>query len=118
MKKILVLDEHSSLSKIYIDLLLTDYQVEASDDAKEIIPRVRRFRPDLLIVNADLPGFDADEVCKIVKQNFMIPILLLVDKESTTTININSCSADEILDKPFVKEELLEKIRQLVSLNS
>ena len=118
MKKILVLDELSSLNNIYFDLLHKNYEVEVSIDAKEIVPRVHRFRPDLLIVNADLPHFDAEEVCRVVKDSFQIPILLLADKESPTTIHIDGCSADEVLTKPFQKEILLNIVRQLISFTN
>ncbi len=118
MKRILVLDELHSLSKIYLILLLRDYEVEASIDAKEIVPRVRRFQPDLLIVNADLPHFDPEEVCSVVKQSFQIPILLLAEKDSTFTINIDSCRADEVLTKPFKNEILIKTVQQLISFRS
>jgi len=114
MKKILVLDEQNSISKIYVDLLLTNYSVEASVDAKEIAPRINRFRPDLLIVNADLPHLNAEEVCQLVRQKFQIPILLLVDKNSAKTKVIDGCQADAMLTKPFDKKDLLDAVNSLL----
>ncbi len=68
MKKILLVDELSTLSNIYVDLLLKDYVVEASNRPSEIIPRAQRFYPDPVIVNSDLPGFGAHEFCMNIKK--------------------------------------------------
>lgn len=89
--------------------------VEASIDGKEIIPRVKRFHPDLLIINADLQNLDPEEVCSVVKDSFQIPILLLVERNSAKTIKIDGCSADGILTKPFSKAELLQKVTHLLA---
>ncbi len=118
MKKILVVDETSSLSKVYFDLLSQDYEVEASNDPNEIIPRTRRFHPNLIIVNADLPHFDAHEFCATVKKELNIPVLLLLDAHSATTIKLDSCSADDIITKPFKKEYLIQVVENLVMLKN
>jgi len=118
MKKILVVDELQALSKIYVELLLKDFLVEASDDPKEITPRTMRFRPHLLIVNADLPHLNAEEVCNLAKGKFQIPILLLVGKSSAKTIAIDGCHADAILTRPFDNKVLLDAVQQLIGLTS
>jgi DNA-binding response OmpR family regulator len=114
MKKILVLDELKSLGSIFIDLLLKDYEVEASTDATEIVPRVTRFRPDLVIVNTNLPHFDPVEVCQVVKKTLDIPIILLIDKEEEITFSIDDCTADDVLMKPVGKKELLTSVKNLI----
>ena len=114
MKRILVVDETSSLSKVYFDLLSENYEVEASNDPDEIIPRAQRTNPHLVIVNSDLPEFDVHEFCTTIKKQMHIPVLLLLDAHSPSTIKIDSCSADDIITKPFKKELLLQMVEKLI----
>ena len=116
MKKILVVDETSSLSKVYFDLLSENYEVEASNDPEEIVTRAQRFNPHLIIVNSDMPQFNAHEFCSVVKSKMKIPVLLLLDAHSATTLKIDSCSADDIITKPFKKDMLLETVEKLLML--
>ena len=116
MKRILVVDETSSLSKVYFDLLHENYLVEASNDPSEIVPRAQRTNPHLIIVNSDLPEFDAHEFCTSIKSKMKMPVLLLLDVHSSRTIKIDSCSADEIITKPFQKEHFLQRVEKLLML--
>jgi DNA-binding response OmpR family regulator len=118
MKRILVVDETRSLSRVYFDLLSENYEVEASNDPKEIIPRAQRVGPYLVIVNADLPDFDAHEFCTTIKKEMKIPVLLLLDAHSSTTMKIDSCSADDIITKPFEKEFLIQTVEKLLMLKN
>ena len=113
MKKILIVDELSTLSKVYIDLLSRHYQSEAGTSAYEIIPRAERLDPDLVIVNSELPGFDPHEFCQSIKNDLKVPVLLLLDAGSPTSLQIDGCSADEVITKPFTKELFFEKIAGL-----
>ncbi len=120
MEKIKILvfdDELSEISKIYIGLLLKNYLVEATTDPGEIATRAERMKPDITIVNADVKGFDAHYVCKLVKKEMKIPIILLLEKDSATDLKIDSCDADEIIYKPVDIEELERKI-DLLSIKS
>jgi DNA-binding response OmpR family regulator len=115
MRKILVLDELVSLGTIYSDLLLKNYEVEASNDGNEMLPRFNRFRPDILIVNADLPHLDLVLICSKIKGIYNTPILLLVDKNSARSSKIDGCHADAVLTKPFKKDELVHMINQMIA---
>lgn len=116
MKRILVVDETSTLSKVYFDLLSQNYEVEASNDPGEIIPRAQRTNPHLVIVNSDLPEFNPHEFCSAIKKQMHIPVLLILDAHSSSTIQIDSCSADDIITKPFKKELLLQTVERLLML--
>lgn len=114
--KILVADDDlNTLSKIYIDLLLKLFFVEVTNDAHEIIERANRFKPDILILNNDLPNLDAHQICAQIKRDQKIPILLLVDKHASKTAKIDSCSADEIVTKPIDVTHLSQVIEKLIA---
>ena len=117
MKKVLIIDDINTVSKTYFDLLYKNYQVEGGIDAEEIVQRAKRFKPDIVIVNSHLPGFDAHEVCDVIAYKLKLPIILLITKDSSTTLNIDSCKTDEIITKPFEKEVLLETIKRLLAIN-
>ncbi|MDB5253540.1 MAG: hypothetical protein JWP27_2709 [Flaviaesturariibacter sp.] len=115
-RKILLFDdEMDSLSKIYISLLLKDFVVEATTDPEELAHRSRRFRPDLAIVNNEVPGFDGHEVCTLLKREMNKPIILLAGAHDPITINIDHCSADAILTKPVHLPGLIDTIKQLLA---
>ena len=116
MKKVLIVDDYSTVSKVYFELLHAHYNVEASIETDEIISRAKRFQPDVIIINADLPGFDAHEFCEIVVDELHIPTVVLVDPLSTTKINIDSCKAQAILSKPLHADDLLQTVARLISL--
>lgn len=116
MKRILIVDETKTLSSIYFDLLAENYKVEASNDPDEIIPRAKRFNPHLVIVNSDLPAFDAHEFCDVIKKDRNIPVLLILDVHSASTIKIDNCSADGIITKPIDKSVFFHTIEKLLLL--
>jgi DNA-binding response OmpR family regulator len=108
--KILVLDNDlKTLTQIYVDLLMNNYEVELTMDATEVVPRSERLKPDVIIVNNDVPHFDGRVICKIVKGALNIPILLL-SEQRPDTLKIDGCSADEIIYKPVDLKQLNQTI--------
>ena len=113
--KILIVDiELNVLSDTYSKLLLENFEVEATMDADEIVPRSLRFRPDLIIVNNEIPGFDGSAICNMAKERFSIPIILLKEGYSNPSPKIDGCSADEILFKPINHNEMMNIIFRLL----
>ena len=109
-------DERDSLSKIYIGLLLHNFEVELTDDPAEIVMRARRFKPQLAVVNSGVKGFDGTTLCNLLKKEMTIPITLLVDKLARASIRMDGCSADEILIKPVNTDRLLNLIYKLLNV--
>ena len=115
-RKILLFDdEMDEISKLYIGLLLNDFLVEATTDPSEIADRTKRFEPDIVIVNNDVPGFNGHEVCILVKRQMNKPIILMIDKNSAQPAKIDSCSADEIIMKPIDMSQMLETVKRLLA---
>ena len=113
--RILIVDnELNVLSETYSKLLLENFDVEATMDADEIIPRTLRFKPELIIVNNELPGFDGSAICNMAKEQFSIPIILLKEGYSNPSAKIDGCSADEVVYKPINHNQLLNIIYRLL----
>jgi DNA-binding response OmpR family regulator len=112
--RILIVDHSlNSLSSIYIGLLMEDYDVEASNDAAEILPRVKRFNPDVVILNKDLPGIDFVTVCSELKAQQM-PLIVLLDKATDECIKIDGCCISNVIVKPVQVQHLNGLITELV----
>lgn len=99
VKVLLVDDELPSLSKMYIDLLLKNYEVEATHEAREVIPRIRRFRPDVVIIPSSLPHLDAHDLCCAAKEQGLSFILVVNEPQSAPPM-IGNCSAAGVLQRP------------------
>lgn len=99
VKVLLVDDELPSLSKMYIDLLLKNYEVEATHEAREVMPRIRRFRPDVVIIPPALPGLDAHDLCCAAKE-LGLCFILMVNEPGEMPYKIGSCTAADTLLRP------------------
>jgi DNA-binding response OmpR family regulator len=111
--KILVVDnDMQRLADVYSKLVLKQYRVEVTVDWDEVLNRVKRFEPDLVIIKSEIPRFDGTVLCKSIKSKFVIPIILLVDKNSPTTLRIDSCEADAVIEKPVDGSQLLELVER------
>ena len=116
-KRILIAEnDMNSLSFIYMTLMQKDYILEATNDAAELLPRIERFNPDLMLINKHLPYFNAEEFCILLKETFDIPFILIAERNTKPLHNINGCTPDDVFQKPINKEALLQKINLLLTV--
>ncbi|HEY1114569.1 MAG TPA: hypothetical protein VGE66_13450 [Chitinophagaceae bacterium] len=108
-KVLLVDDELPSLSRMYIDLLLKNYEVEATHEAREVIPRIRRFQPDIVIISPTLPHLDAHDLCCIAKEHGL-SFIVIVNEPREEPCFIGSCTAADVLLRPVDLCQLQRKI--------
>jgi DNA-binding response OmpR family regulator len=111
--KILVVDnDMQRLADVYSKLVLKQYNVEVTVDWDEVLNRVKRFEPDLIIIKSEIPKFDGTVLCKSIKSKYRIPIILLIDRNSPTALRIDSCEADAFIEKPVDGAQLLLLVEQ------
>ena len=102
--KILIVDpDIDSLSKIYLALLHRNYKVEACNNEKEVQERLKRLKPNILIIQYQLYW----EVEKKLK----IPVVVLIDQLQKTTIREQEDI--KLLIKPIHTEDLLKAVKSL-----
>lgn len=82
-------------------------------DATEIIPRMRRMVPNIIIVNPDMPAFNEREVCQAIRDNFDISLILLLEPGSTSGIELDGCLANGIVSKPVDTAHLISVVDKL-----
>ena len=118
-QKILVVDDEPDLVELVKDVLeRNDYSVISAGNADLAIKKVRQSKPDLIILDLNLPGIGGIEVCRILKRDkktSSIPIIMLTVK-STETDKIAGleAGADDYMTKPFSTGELVARVKAVL----
>jgi DNA-binding response OmpR family regulator len=113
MPTILVVEDETSLREtLAYNLTRQDYTVEAVGDGNAAVEAARRLKPDLIILDLMLPGLDGFEVCRILRQEMNIPILILTarDEELDRIVGLE-IGADDYVTKPFSMRELMARVK-------
>ncbi len=112
-EKILVVEDEPSLQETLVyNLEKQGYQVEAVGDGRLAIDSARALHPDLIVLDIMLPSLDGFEVCKILRKEMSVPILMLTarDDEIDRVVGLE-VGADDYLTKPFSMRELLARVK-------
>lgn len=112
-EKILIVEDEPALQEtLAYNLTRQGYTVESIGDGLAALELARRFRPDLIILDLMLPGIDGFEVCRILRQEMNVPILMLTarDDEVDRVIGLEM-GADDYVTKPFSMRELLACVK-------
>lgn len=117
-RTILVCDnDEKLLASIKSGLAEHNFNVQIATRPDELVETAETHHVGAVLVNPDLPGFNANDTCKYLKKTNGIPVLLLVDPHSTTRIALDGCSADEILTKPVKIDDLAVLLDKHVALS-
>jgi two-component system, OmpR family, response regulator MprA len=91
------------------------YEVRTSADGSEALDVAAGFFPDLVVLDLGLPGLDGIEVCRRLRSDGDVPILMLTARaETEDRVTGLDSGADDYLVKPFERQELLARIRALL----
>lgn len=91
------------------------YEVSAVGDGPGALETASSFVPDLVILDLGLPGMDGVEVCRKLRQEGDVPVLMLTARTETgDMVEGLDSGADDYLTKPFERAELLARIRSLL----
>lgn len=113
---ILVVDDEPSVQEaIAYTLRKEGYRVEVASSGPEAIQTARRTGPDAIVLDIMLPGTDGLQVCRTLRSESTVPILLLSAKgEEVDRVVGLEMGADDYLGKPFAMRELLARIRAML----
>jgi len=111
--KILVVeDDRNLLDTLKYNLRKEGYDVVTAADGAEALDICRKEKPNLIILDIMLPKISGFEVCRILRKEMMVPILMLTAKaEETDKIVGLEIGADDYMTKPFSLRELLARVR-------
>jgi two-component system response regulator VicR len=112
-KKILVVDDEKPIADILkFNLEREGYSVELAYDGQEAIDKTHRCNPDLILLDIMLPKIDGFAVCKMLRQNYQTPIIMLTAKEEEVDKVLGlELGADDYITKPFSVRELLARVK-------
>lgn len=113
MKKILVVDDEPKLAAIARDYLVAaGFEVVVAPDGPQGLASARRERPDLIVLDLMLPGMDGLDVCREIRRESNVPIIMLTARvEETDKLIGLELGADDYLTKPFSPRELVARVR-------
>ncbi|MHB9027657.1 MAG: response regulator [Candidatus Latescibacterota bacterium] len=118
-ERILVVDdEEDILELIGYNLARDGYFVETAKTGESALEKVRRDKPDLVILDLMLPGIDGLEVCRLLKrdsQTAPIPVVMVTAKgEDADIVTGLELGADDYVTKPFSPRVLLARVKAVL----
>jgi len=116
MKKVLVVEDDKKTSELVRLYLENDgYRVVAAYSGDKALELARSERPDLILLDLLLPQIDGLEVCRILRQESDVPIIMLTAKSTERDKLIGlELNADDYITKPFSPRELVARIRAVL----
>ena len=114
--KILIVEDELTLQEtLAYNLEHQGYQVFTASDGNKAIELAKECNPDLILLDIMLPGIDGFEVCRILRKDMLVPILMLTarDDEIDRVVGLE-VGADDYLTKPFSMRELVARVKALL----
>jgi DNA-binding response OmpR family regulator len=108
-------DDHKTVELIRLYLERDEYQVWVAYDGRQALEAAHRMHPDLIILDLMLPKIDGLDVCRILRQETDIPIIMLTAKttEEDKLLGLD-IGADDYISKPFSPRELMARLRAVL----
>ena len=118
-KRILVVEDQEDNRQIVRDLLMTcDYEITEAENGEEALASVAKYRPDLILMDIQLPVMDGYEATRRIKAD---PSLSSIPSIAVTSYALNgdeekarAAGCNDIVPKPYSPRQLLAKIREFL----
>ena len=111
--RVLVVDDDPALAEMLTIVLRGEgFDTAVVADGSRAMPAVREFKPDLVLLDLMLPGMNGIDVCKAIRAESGVPVVMLTAKTDTVDIVLGlESGADDYVVKPFKPKELVARIR-------
>ncbi len=114
MKILVADDDQDLLSLLRFSLNQAGYEVVAANDGTSAIQAFATERPDLALLDVNMPGANGLQVCRAIRESSMIPVMMLtVRNQEQDLVNALELGADDYVTKPFSPRALIARIRAL-----
>ena len=115
-KRVLIVeDDYKTADIVRLYLERDGYDVACSHDGKEGLDEVRASPPDLVILDLLLPGMSGLDVCRTLRSEFDVPVIVLTalstEQDKLNGLNLG---ADDYVTKPFSPRELAARVRAVL----
>ena len=116
MKKVLIIDDNTDILEVlFILLTFQGFTVQTIWDGEDTVKNLEIFKPDVILLDISLAGYDGREICKQLKSPESpfkhIPIILF-SAMSELEIKYLECGANDFIKKPFDTVDLVTKIKK------
>ncbi|GAA4549527.1 MtrAB system response regulator MtrA [Pseudonocardia xishanensis] len=114
--RVLVVDDDPALAEMLTIVLRGEgFDTAVVGDGTRALPAVRDMRPDVVLLDLMLPGMNGIDVCRAIRAESGVPIVMLTAKSDTVDIVLGlESGADDYVVKPFKPKELVARIRARV----
>ncbi len=115
-ERILVVDDEPKIIKLARDYLeKAGYDVLTSGDGREALSIFRQENPQMVVLDLNLPGMDGLDVCRMIRKESNVPIIMLTARAEETDQLIGlEIGADDYITKPFSPRALVARIRAVL----
>jgi len=111
--RILVIDDEPQIRRLMRTTLIgAGYEVEDAKSGEEGLEKMTQFRPDLVLLDINMPGMGGLAACKMIRADKNVAIIMLTVRDSEMDkVAALDAGADDFVTKPFSTPELLARIR-------
>jgi len=115
-KSILIIDDDTKLNELLSEYLTNNgYNCVASEMPSDAFAKLKKNNFDIIILDVMLPEMDGFEVCKTIRKDYDIPIIMLTARGGVTDKIVGlELGADDYLPKPFEPRELIARITSII----
>jgi two-component system alkaline phosphatase synthesis response regulator PhoP len=115
-QKILVVDDELEIVKVVRAYLeQSGFRVVAASDGQQALAMFRHEAPDLIVLDLNLPQLDGLEVCRAIRRDSNVPIIMLTARvEETDRLIGLEIGADDYITKPFSPREVVARVRTVL----
>jgi DNA-binding response OmpR family regulator len=114
--RVLVVEDDPRIRQLLVDLLVDDgYDVRAVEDGEDALVATKEFRPDLVLLDGELPGVDGWSVARRLRQVSDLPIVFVTGSDSRERVRAGfDAGGDDYVLKPFDPEELSSRVKAIL----
>jgi len=112
-RNILVVDDEAQITRVLKTALsVQGYGIRTASDGNQALQEMKGWPPDLVITDLRMPNMDGLELCRRIRAESRIPIIVLsVKGEESIKVKALDAGADDYVTKPFSMNELLARVR-------
>jgi two-component system response regulator RegX3 len=120
MTLVLVVEDEPNLREPLVYLLQKEgYEVIEAEDGNQAVSTFQKKKPDLILLDLMLPGMSGNEVCRTIRQESQVPIIMITAKDTEIDKVVGlEIGADDYVTKPYSTRELLARMKAVLRRGS